>query len=260
MNARKRAHSEFKANYPAILKAFEVTVANSNRLGQLLAIGRDAEGHSHVSLFPLYLIFQRQTMLAFESLVAGQAYNAWVTIRPGIEAALIMGKWVASPANADIWEDRDKNPKLYQATYQGPALGKGALPQGELIRQALKGINDHFVHPNPSYSYRHLRFEEGNREDYRIHLNFFDSASDVELGLVGLLHLAIVTQDALAEMFAGLFQAPRLDMGRQDFEEKAASFVDTVSLRGPYFVWALRTIGLWDVTGQGDAPGQEPAQ
>ena len=147
MEARERNRTIFTKENPELLETFEIAIEASRRLGTILTTERDAAGKSHAGLAPFFLIFQRSTISAFEALSATQAFQAWVRIRPGIESTLIMGKWVQDPGNAQIWERRFEDRKAYQRLFQGKELGRGALPRGAEIQNALTLINDEFLHP-----------------------------------------------------------------------------------------------------------------
>jgi hypothetical protein len=41
-----------------------------------------------------------------------------VLLRPGIEAALIIGKWVDDPRNAEIWKNCEKDTDLSKDVYR----------------------------------------------------------------------------------------------------------------------------------------------
>jgi hypothetical protein len=74
-----------------------------------------------------------------------------VLLRPGIEAYLIIGKWIDDPATAEIWKNRRNDWKNYQKTYSGPALRSRSLPMSDQIQTILSIVNDDFVHANPDY-------------------------------------------------------------------------------------------------------------
>src|ERR1700733_11616740 len=98
---------------------------------------RDPKGKSYVSLIPFALLIQRQSRAAFEALTAFQSYLAWVLLRPGIEALLIIGKWIDDPANAKIWQNRKEDRRGYQHAYSGKALTSSSLPSSDRIQRVL---------------------------------------------------------------------------------------------------------------------------
>ena len=94
---------------------------------------------------------QRQSFVALDALSSMQAYQAWVLLRPGLECALIMGKWMDDNANYHIWINRLQDPEAYRTTYSGKKMVSRSLPRSRDLQQVLKAINDSFVHPNPEY-------------------------------------------------------------------------------------------------------------
>jgi hypothetical protein len=230
---------------PYLTKVFDTSLSAMDRLGLQFATYKDRNGKSHVSLVPFFLIFQRQVTAAFDALSANQAYIAWTVVRSGIESVLIMGKWVEDKANADIWQNRTQNKKAYRAAYEGPALRSKALPNSERIQIALSKINDHFLHPNPSYYFRHLEFNELNSKDVELVLNFFDDSDDVAVGILGVLHLVILAQDSVSRMLDDLFpEAPFVDVGLSSFEEQSLDWARSAS-RTAYGLNMLVELGAW---------------
>jgi hypothetical protein len=163
LEAREKNRELFAKAYSSVLQAFEVSVQGFALLAQQLRDGRDENGKSHVRLGPFFFIMQRQVMAAYDALMSRQAYLAWVTVRPGVECALIMGKWIDDKANADIWSNRFDDRAAYRKAYEGKGLESRALPRSVAIRKALSEINDLFVHPNPMYYYRHLELTDLER-------------------------------------------------------------------------------------------------
>ena len=125
----------FFIEHADLVKVFVAIDNNFNTLLQLPAKRRDGNGSSYVALIPFVFLLQRQAQSAFEALSAYQSYQAWVLLRPGIEAALIIGKWVDDPKNAEIWKNRENDPKPYQKSYTGKALRSKSLPNSEPIQE-----------------------------------------------------------------------------------------------------------------------------
>src|SRR5580704_9519872 len=99
----------FSVEHSDLLTDFVGVDGNFPALIELLSTRRDCNGKSHVSLVPLTFLLRRQGHTAFDLLSADQSYQAWLLLRPGIEAVLIIGKWVDDPRNATIWQNRDKD-------------------------------------------------------------------------------------------------------------------------------------------------------
>lgn len=97
----------FLANCRFGLHGFTRIDENFGLLGGMLTQRRDKAGFSHVSLVPFILVMQRQVYAAFELISTYQSFQAWVLLRPCLESALIMGKWVDDPAFAGVWQRRN---------------------------------------------------------------------------------------------------------------------------------------------------------
>jgi len=173
------------------------------------------------------LLFQRQSRAAFEAFAVHQSYQGWVLLRPGIEAVPIIGKWVDDPANAGIWQKRDKEPnrkehrRAYQNTYSGPALKSKSLASSEQIRTVLSTVNDNFVHANPDYYDRHLKLSAGDPDYVNLWLDFFEDGSLLEPHVLAFLHLLLVMQEALLDLFNRLFSTrTRLKTSLASFDLK----------------------------------------
>lgn len=241
--------ASFRRDHPAVFKAFEVSTRAFERLGKQLTTSRDGEGASHVSLAPLYLILQRQSMAAFQSVAGYQAFLGWSTVRTGVEAALMMGKWVDDPSNATTWANHQKDWRAYARLFQGKALRSEALPHSSQIQGALSRINDLFLHPNPAYYFRHLSLDDREDDAVEMNLNFFDARVDAAVGILGILHLVVFVQDAISRMFADLFHGAPIDVGLASLERMAGDWARDTMLESAEARTHMVELGLWpDVT------------
>lgn len=66
----------FDQHHGDVVASCNVLNDGFGELGRCLQIGRDNEGHTHVSLMPLLLILQRQAFVALDTLASRQAYQA----------------------------------------------------------------------------------------------------------------------------------------------------------------------------------------
>ncbi|HEY9141172.1 MAG TPA: hypothetical protein VIN93_09785 [Bryobacteraceae bacterium] len=204
----------FLIEHGELIKAFSAIDANFSALVEAPRTMRDASGKSYVSLIPFLLLFQRQSRAAFEAFAVHQSYQGWVLLRPGIESVLIIGKWVDDPANAKIWQNRNKEPnrkehrKAYQNAYSGPALRSKCLPSSERIQTVLSKVNDNFVHANPDYYDRHLKAGAGDPGYVNFWLDYFDDDTLLETHVLAFLHLVLVMQEALLDLLNRQFLTP----------------------------------------------------
>lgn len=173
-----------------------------DRVGRRLQSGRDAKGKSYVSLIPFLLIVQRQSMSAFEVLASYRSYESWVLLRPALEAALIMGKWVDDPENAAIWNSRGTRKTEYIKHFSGKGLISTSLPYAGALRSVLDRLNDEFVHANEPYYSRHTNAQAVSGDNILLRLEFFDDDGDLACHTLAFLHLCAVIADSLDEMLA----------------------------------------------------------
>ena len=238
----------FFEQHAAVAASFEVLNSGFDELGRCLQLGRDANNKTHVSLAPLLLIAQRQAFLALDALASRQAYQAWVLVRPEIEAALVMGKWMEDLANFHIWDQRSADPQAYRKAYTGKALVSSALPRSFEIQVSLKTINDLFLHPNPEYYLRHTGITELDDGNIELKLRFFDDDEVHWASILGMLHLLIVVQESLAWMFGSKFV--NLDIrpdcyGLASFEAAHAHAAAQAASSGTTAAVIVHDIGLW---------------
>lgn len=199
----------FLSEHSDLFKAFITIDSNFQEIVRLPQTHRDSKDKSHVSLIPFLFLLQRQARTAFDVMSAKQSYQAWLLLRPGIEAALIIGKFVDDPNNAAVWRNRDENRKTYQKTFTGEYLQSQSLSNSDQIQTVLKTINNRFVHVNPHYYQRHLTINR-TEDTVNVRLNYFenDSLQNDSLQVVNalaFLHLLLVVQEALLALFNQLF-------------------------------------------------------
>jgi hypothetical protein len=195
----------FNQHHAAVVESCDLLNRGFIALGEVLRLGRDADGHSHISLAPLLLILHRQAFVALDTLASRQAYQAWLLVRPGVESGLIIGKWLDNVENFAIWTNRKKEPQRYAKEYSGTKLRSNSLPQSAALQIALKTINDLFAHPNPDYYGRHTETKPLKDGQILLEVQFFDSEQFHWASVLGMLHLLIAIQDSLARAFANRF-------------------------------------------------------
>ena len=197
----------FLIEHGELVKAFSAIDDNFSTLIEVPRTMRDANGKSYVSLIPFLLLLQRQSRAAFEAFAVYQSYQAWVLLRPGVEALLIVGKWVDDPASASVWENRKQDRRGYQKAYSGQALRSNSLASSDSIQGVLSKVNEEFVHANPDYYGRHLEMGVGDPGYVSFWLGYFDEGALHEAHVLAFLHLLLVMQEGLASLFARLFAA-----------------------------------------------------
>ena len=246
-SARSYNREVFLIEHSGLMKTFVAIDGNFHTLLQLPGTKRDHNGKSHVALIPFILLLQRQAQSAFEAFSAYQSYDAWVLLRPGIEAALIVGKWVDDPKNAAIWKNRESDPHVYQKTYTGKGLRSKSLPNSEFIQGVLRKINDGFVHANPDYYRRHLDVNPPHPNYVNMLLQYIDDDTLLVVNAFAFLHLLLVVQQALLSLFNKLFSCDLalpspLGLFDRTYGAKIRELADSTE------EWRtlLRELGIWN--------------
>jgi hypothetical protein len=210
----------FLLNFPDDFKRFETAIADTYKAWEQVSKRRDAQGRSHVGLLMFPILSIRQFMTGFQHIAAHQAFLAWSTLRPGLEAFLFLGKWIDDPANAEIWRNRTNDRDAYRKVFEGKALISAALPNAAVLRRVLTRLNDDFMHPNPTYSQRELRVRDEGQDTVLLNLSFFDVESELhEAHLLAFVNLAdFVANESIAVVNKVLNLTPESGMLRRDSE------------------------------------------
>jgi hypothetical protein len=237
----------FLIEHGDLVKTFVAIDANFHILVQLPGTKCDHNGKSYVGLVPFIFLLQRQAQSAFEAFAVFQSYQAWVLLRPGIEAALIIGKWVDDPRNAEIWKNRENDKRTYQKTYTGKGLRSKSLPDSKSIQGVLRKINDDFVHANPDYYRRHLNINPAGPESVKMLLQYVDEDSFLLTNAFAFLHLLVVTQQALLSLFNKLFSCnTALPSSRELFVRTYADRIDKLTNLSEEHRRLMREFGMWN--------------
>ncbi|MCZ6877226.1 MAG: hypothetical protein O7G29_03695 [Acidobacteria bacterium] len=237
----------FLLNQRDAFLAFETIHHRYSELGSILANHRDKDGHSQISLIPFVLLMQRQAMAAFWSLACYQSHQAWVTLRPCLESALIIGKWFDDPDNASIWNNRHKDRTAFRRTYEGRALISESLPRAAGLQAVLRRINDDFMHTNKKYYERHTDVQSDGPDHITLLVHYFDKDTKQHRAhVLAFLHLMVVVQDSLAELWQTLFvNAPQIALGLSVFESQFDPNIREVLAEAPQSADILTALGLW---------------
>jgi hypothetical protein len=246
-SAKSYNREVFLIEHSGLVKAFVAIDGNFHTLLQLPGTKRDHNGKSYVALIPFILLLQRQAQSAFEAFSAYQSYDAWVLLRPGIEAALIVGKWVDDPKNAEIWKNRESGPRLYQKTYTGKNLRSKSLPNAQFIQGVLRKINDGFVHANPDYYSRHLDVNPAQPNYVNMLLQYTDDDTLLVVNAFAFLHLLLVVQQALLSMLNKMFRCESvLPSPLESFDRVYGAKIRDLADSNEAWRTLLRELGIWN--------------
>jgi hypothetical protein len=237
-------------NHPGVRTAFQTLDDGYVLLADALREGRDGRGMAYIEGTLLLFVVQRQAFVALDALSSVQAYQAWLLVRPGVESALIIGKFFDDPANKDAWFGRREDAKEYRKRFGGGGLSSSSLPESARIQGALSAINDSFVHPNPFYVLRHIGFADRHDDSVAVSLQFFDHDQFHWASVLAILHLSITVLDSLARMFAKRFVNLEIlaeRFGLEDFRKQHIADVRQAMSEDSALGEILITIGLWDL-------------
>jgi hypothetical protein len=236
----------FSDAHTSVRDAFQIL---DSAMEMLVTFARDPRApQPGLNVIPMLWLLRRQTFIALDSLASQQAYQAWVSIRPGLEAALIIGRWFDHPHLRTTWEQRWKDPEAYRRAYSGTKLQSSALPRSAEFQTSLGLINDHFLHPNPSYAFRHLKATKREDSSIELEFNYFDDSSFHWASVLALLHLLISVSDSMGLMLAARSRNHSVcsdAFGFLAFQSDHAVAVSAAAAAGTLEAFILHSIGLW---------------
>lgn len=207
---------------------------------------KDLLGRAHAGLLLFFNILIRHAILGFQHIATYQSFVAWLTFRPGLEALLVLGKFIDNPANAKIWCDRLTDRNAYQKAFSGKSLISKSLPRSSDFREVLTRLNDDFMHPNPDFTYRDMSVRESGQK-VSLGIQFFDVISDVHeghlLAYLNLLDLIFWASESLVNNLYG--PPPDASSVRNTFAEAEASRAADLAIRNPAARKVMEELGLW---------------
>ncbi len=247
--AKESNRSGFEQNYVADLRSFEALNSKLNSTWERLGTTRDASGRSHVGLLHFANVLRRQTVLGFESIASYQSNLAWSNFRPGLEALLIIGKFVDDPTNARIWLNRASNQpadrRAYQAAFSGQNLKSNSLSRSGDLRDVLTHLNDNYMHPNPAFTY-HDATRSASGNDVFLRIDLFDVDPGIhEANLLAYLNLQAIIVEESCKLVVRVCGSGDPNDGKNLYEQanKARAKQIVASVAGAKKV--LKEYGLW---------------
>jgi len=196
----------FEKNFDSDIRVFKALLSKLRSIWARLGTTRGISGHSHVGLLPFSNILVRHVIFGFEHLACYQSFLGWLIFRPGLEALLMIGKFVDDPANAKIWKNREVDAKTYGQTFSGRALASASLSRSAEFRQVLTRLNDEFMHPNPAFAYRDAT-AKSEIAGILLEIQCFDMSPEVHeghlLAYLNLLDLIVAASDSLVSGLCG---------------------------------------------------------
>jgi hypothetical protein len=239
----------FEQNYNGDVQFFEAANTKLSTIWERLGTTRDKTGHSHAGLLHFANILRRHCVLGFENIATYQSYLMWSNFRAGLEALLIIGKFVDAPANAKIWLNRSSNQaadkKAYSNTFSGQGLRSKSLSRSGDLRDVLTRLNDNYMHPNPDFTYRDsTQVDAGDNVLLRIELFDIDPGMH-EAHLVAYLNLVAVLVEESCKLVVDLLGSgdPQdgLNLYKKNNELRARQLASAI----PGAKKILEEYGLW---------------
>ena len=143
----------------------------------------------------------------------------WSNFRAGLEALLIVGKFVDDPVNAKVWLNRSSNQaadkKAYSKTFGGQGLRSKSLSRSGDLRDVLTRLNDNYMHPNPYFAYRDSTHVDQGK-DVLLRIELFDIDPGMhEAHLVAYLNLVAVLVEESCKLVVDLLGSGDLQDGSQ---------------------------------------------
>ncbi len=245
-SARSYNRHAFLLNEGHAFSAYSQIDQNFERLAYVLSKGRDKNGKSYVSLIPFILLMRRQALNAFWSLCGYQSFEGWILLRPCLESALIIGKWIDDPETATIWRNREKDRDKYAREYSGKRLRSKSLLHSDLIQSVLSRINDDFMHANPKYYQRHTKVCERSAEIIEVNVDYFDDDANHEAHLLAFLNLVIFVQRSLSDLLASLLiDQTKVNVGFDSFQKAFSIRYNDFMNKNPNHAIVVKELGLW---------------
>lgn len=236
----------FLLNFKEEFTAFGETDLYFEKFGQIISTQRMRNGKTLLGLIPLLMIMQRQYRNAFQSISVFQSYQAWVLLRPAIESALVMGKWLDDLRNFDVWKQHEGNWKNYQKIYQGKNLVSESLPDSSEIQKVLKHINDDFMHTNPTYYRRHSQMIDVDEKNVSTFVTYIDDAQDHRASLYAFLHLTLFTLKSVGQMLSKRYPDNlSFEVNLQKLQAVFLSRVIEIAKSNVEHRKVLEELGLW---------------
>lgn len=245
---RVKNREVFLLNFGQDFRVFDRLLSLLPQIWTRIGKERDKAGRSHAGLLLFANLVQRHALVGFEHIACFQSYLGWLTFRPGLEALLILGKFIDDPANAELWRNRQRDPTKYRQVFSGRGLVSQSLSGSSELQQVLARLNDNFVHANPEFTYTHQSVQDVGASPL-LEIGFFDRSPDLHeahlLAFLNLLDTIVLVSDELIENLCGPPRCRQAGGAYADVAGHRASKLASNAIA----VNVLRDLGLWDVAG-----------
>jgi hypothetical protein len=240
----------FLKNYSkTYLEIFNILIYSLQAIWERLGRRRDLSGNSHLGLLYFVNYLVRHAIFGFQHISTYQSFLCWLTFRPGLEAFLILGKFVDDPHNAEIWKNRENDKEGYIRIFQRELVSR-SLPQSTRFRQVLVRLNDQFMHPNPDFVYRDTKLLRESNSTWILTTEYFDTPENIEvyeshlLAYLNLLDKISLDSDKLVnDLFGPAFQETK---PKSSFEQASKETAVHLANSNPLCKRILEELGLWE--------------
>lgn len=194
-------------------------------------------------------IMRRSACSAFEALAQHEAHVAWFSVRPTIEAALVMGKWMDHFPHFSLWASPRTTKQLrtaYNKHFSGPGLISTCLPHSHVLRSALSAINTLFSHWNVDHLKRTAELREEPGHPGHIFVRWGASNDMITPHAYAFVHILAVVVEGTARMLTPKWIPAETDLSVLRHVE--ANFKDGVlkcAEQDPAAVEILVNLGGW---------------
>lgn len=241
-----RNRETFLLNFGDDFRTFERLLYGLRSVWGRMGREKDSAGQSLAGLLVFVNILVRHAIFGFQHIASYQSFLAWLTFRPGLEALLILGKFVDDPVNAKIWKERLSDRNAYKKAFSAEALVSKSLPNSRDFRKVLSRLNDDFMHPNPDFTYRDMTVDDQG-PTVTLQIQFYDRSPAVHqahlLAYLNLFDIILCASECLVNSRCG--QPSGEQPMKQRFAEIAGPRAAELSAGNSLGKKVMEELGLW---------------
>ncbi len=198
-----QAREAFLLNHKATIMA--VGHANSVLHDIMIAVGNQARHDRNLrdAIVVALSVMRRESTHALDAISQHEFHQAWFVMRPAVEAALVVGKWLDDFSFFTLWRSTNRS-KAQQQDCNRAFMGKGlvsqSLPNAERIRLALKTINDKFSHWNLAHLLQTAELKKDASGLEGIFVRWGDDSESLKPHAYAFVHLLALVVESTASM------------------------------------------------------------
>lgn len=239
----------FLVNHEHVVRHFVACDRDFDVIMELLR-EYDQYGKTQVSLAAFVMVMRRQAQVAFNHVSEYQAHQGWVMFRFVVELALFIGMFIDDRRNFELWMNKHNDLKGYMKAFQGKQFCPKALKNSTRIRSVHKFMNDHYLHVNPSYFYRHLSLKEGDTESrFNLTLAYSEEQYDTYVSSIAMVHLLALIQDSMWATIGEVYYPNRCarELSLRSVRREYSALVEKAAAERDDYREVLTRLGAWEV-------------